>query len=112
MQTLPYNITGNNDSEYMIVFLHGWPDSIKLWDQIIDLLHKNDPDTLKLAISYPNYDSRETSRCGTSIQNILLRIKHTIDMIDNNKNRKKILVGHDWGSFFLFSLDKMYPKYF
>ena len=49
----------------MIVFLHGWPDSNKLWEGVIDSLEQTDKDALKVAISYPNYDKREDTKWDT-----------------------------------------------
>jgi len=58
-----------------------------------------------LAISYPNYSKDEKSKWGIDIPKLIERIKFTIDKIDNGKNRNKVLVGHDWGSIFLYHLD-------
>lgn len=32
---LPFEVTGNQKSDTIIVFLHGWPDSCRLWDNTI-----------------------------------------------------------------------------
>lgn len=29
---LPYELTGNNKSNILVIFLHGFPDSLRLWD--------------------------------------------------------------------------------
>ena len=31
-KVLPHELTGNKKSNVLIVFLHGWPDSVRLWD--------------------------------------------------------------------------------
>lgn len=38
-------------------------------------------------------------------------MKHTIDLVDSGKGRKKVLVGHDWGAFNSYNFDKKYPGY-
>ena len=64
MKSLPYEVSGNSNSNSMVIFLHGWPDSIRLWDGVIQGL---DSDSYKLAISYPNYSKEEKSKWGIDI---------------------------------------------
>lgn len=46
MQALPYDTTGNKNAKSMVIYLHGWPDSIKLWDGVISSINETDKDTL------------------------------------------------------------------
>lgn len=32
---LPHEVTGDINSNNVIFFLHGWPDTLRLWDNII-----------------------------------------------------------------------------
>ncbi len=32
MATLPHEVTGDESSKLMVIFLHGWPDTMRVWD--------------------------------------------------------------------------------
>lgn len=32
---LPHELSGNSNSDTLLIFLHGFPDSVRLWDSII-----------------------------------------------------------------------------
>ena len=32
---LPFEVSGNLKSDTIIIFLHGWPDSCRLWDNTV-----------------------------------------------------------------------------
>lgn len=35
---LPHELSGNNNSDTLLIFLHGFPDSVRLWDSIIYII--------------------------------------------------------------------------
>jgi len=118
-ETLPYKLHGNKSSSILIIFIHGFPNTMKMWKDYI----KYYQDThYILSLSYPNYvtsdielDNQEPrsevadSNWGVSTSDIVKRFKNTIDLV-NKEKRKIILVGHDYGAFFSFALDKEYPN--
>lgn len=53
LEVLPYETNGNPDSINVIIFLHGWPDTMRIWDRIISNLKQDDFFIINL--SYPNY---------------------------------------------------------
>ena len=104
---LPHEITGNESSEQLIVFLHGWPDTSATWNEVIPSLEK---DLYILNVSYPNYSPEEYNPNGIDFEELTHRLKATIDLVNNSK-RKIIVVGHDWGAGFTYYLDYLYPGY-
>ena len=76
---------------------------MRLWDTTLEEVNK---DALRLNISYPNYHQSEFLPWGNTFQEIVRRIKFTIDEVDGKKNRKKVVVGHDWGAFLAFFVKK------
>jgi len=105
---LPYDLAGNTSSKNLIVFLHGWPDSNKLWDNIAPA---QEQDNLVLRISYPNYDKRVQELWGRDMPTITRGIKETIDHVKGGREYKVFIVSHDWGAHFTYLFDKAYPNY-
>jgi len=103
---LPYELTGNNKSKQIIVFLHGWPDTTHLWDGIIPHF-KNEYYILN--VSYPNYSPKEITSWGIDNDEIIHRLNNTIDTVNADK-RKITFVTHDWGAVFGYAYDQKYPK--
>ncbi len=106
-QPLPHELSGNKNAEEIVVFMHGWPDTTALWDPIVAPLEK---DAYILNVSYPNFSSKETNPKGISFEDILDRLKVTIDKA-NDTNRRVVLVSHDWGAMFAYWFDQRFPKY-
>ena len=106
---LPYDLSGNPNSSNLIVFLHGYPDSNKLWDKIYPYHEK---DNLVLRLSYPNYDKRVIEKWGLDFPQLIKGIKNTIEHVKEGKKYKIFVVSHDWGAALTYIFDKVYPKYF
>lgn len=103
---LPYELSGNNHSDTILVFLHGWPDTTAVWNKVIPSLQK---DYFILNVSYPNYSEKESNPKGLDIEELVARLKSTIDHV-NNPKRKILIVGHDWGAMYAYHFDYMFPK--
>lgn len=101
-KTLPFEASGKKDSKTLVVLLHGWPDSVRLWDATIAQV--KDEDAQFLNISYPNYHPAETLRFGQSLETIVDRVKATVDFVVAGRPMKKIFVTHDWGALFGYLL--------
>ena len=69
-----------------MVFIHGWPDTFRLWDGITDQFEN---DHIVLNISYLVDD-----RFGISFPEIIQRLKRTIDNVDGGRNLTKVFVTH------------------
>lgn len=105
---LPHNLNGNESSNQLIVFMHGYPDTLNLWSGIIPSFEK---DYLVLNVTYPNFTNMERSKWGASLEEIVERLKITIDKVNSTKKRKVSFVTHDWGAYFGFRFGLKYPEY-
>jgi len=60
-EVLPYELSGNESSAELVVFLHGWPDQSSMWSAVVRELQS---DFRLLNITYPNFSARETQLLG------------------------------------------------
>jgi pimeloyl-ACP methyl ester carboxylesterase len=104
--TLPYELSGKTTSSVMLVFLHGYPNTFRMWDKMIDLLK---PNVLCLNVSYPNFAKNLNRKWGISFMEIIDLLKKTIELVDPNNDYKKVFVAHDWGSTISYMFDNKYP---
>lgn len=119
MVTLPYKLLGDSKSKTLLVFLHGYPNTMNLWKDYVD---KMKDDCYIVLLSYPNYvdgfnlDNTEPREVvadipwGIEPDEIIERIKNTLDLV-NKEKRKIMFVSHDWGAFYTFYFDKAFPQY-
>lgn len=105
---LPYELSGNKESKVMIIFLHGYPNTFRMWDKMIESLKQ---DYLCLNISYPNFAKGVFRKWGMDLEDIVHMVKKTVDNVDNQNQFKKVVVSHDWGSVFSLLLDTNYPGF-
>ena len=42
LNILPHEISGNKNSKIMLVFLHGYPNTMRMWDRLIESLKKGE----------------------------------------------------------------------
>ena len=104
---LPYELSGNLHSNQLLVFMHGYPDTLALWHPIIAEL---EADYYCLSVSYPNFSDREKNKKGIKFEDLLDRLKVTIDGV-NDTQRKIIIVSHDWGAILSYWFDQRYPNF-
>jgi len=104
---LSYELSGNKNSNSILVFFHGWPDTSAIWDKVIPSLEKNN---YILNITYPNYSQKEKNPKGQGFEVLADRAKLTIDHVNDTK-RKVVVVSHDWGCFVGYFLDHRHPGY-
>ena len=113
---LPYKLSGNLSSPYLLIFMHGYPDTFELWDPLIAPFAL---DFLCANISYPNFATlKQESKWGYDFPEITEALKRTLDKIDLTPNesntvilKEKLLIAHDWGCFYGYIFDKKYPGY-
>jgi pimeloyl-ACP methyl ester carboxylesterase len=110
IDVLPFETKGNPNSKVMVIFLHGFPNTFRMWDKTIDNLHK---DYFCVNLSYPNFSKDVQIKWGMDIIDIVNLIKKTVDKLekDNKQTYKKVFVAHDWGSIFAYILDYYHPKF-
>lgn len=113
---LPYKLNGNASSSHMLIFLHGYPDTVDIWDPLLPTLSK---DYQIVKISYPNFSSLRTDeKWGFDFPVIAEALKRTLDKIDLIPNesqtvvwKEKIIIAHDWGCYFSYFFDELYPGF-
>lgn len=110
IKELPYDVTGNLNSNTLLIFLHGFPNTSGMWSKVIGEL---DSKYLCMTISYPNFSDKMKLRWGLEIDVIIELIKATIDSYEKSsgKSYTKIIVSHDWGAFFTYLFEAKYPNY-
>eukprot|EP00903_Cladosiphon_okamuranus_P016848 g15537.t1 len=92
------------DSGMTIVFVHGWPDDHKLFDnQVAHLKDRYRCVTTDL----PGFGRQVAPKWGHSFEDITSRLEKTIEAVGNRK--PVLLVGHDWGCLFAYMLEKKRP---
>lgn len=106
---LEYIEEGNQKSDEVIVFLQGWPDNAKVWDCLN--WQEELSDKHLVFINFPNTNGNIDKKWGSDFPEIVADLKLTFDSLDI-KNKKKLLVGHDWGCFYSYLFDQQYPNYF
>ena len=109
LKLLPYELTGPNSSNTLVVFIHGFPDSIQLWDNYHERYSKQGHQVLRL--SYPNYSDKEYEPWGITLDETARLFKNTLDLINPSNTKKVLLIGHDWGALFCFLFDKANQGY-
>lgn len=80
--TLPYKIHGNTSSKTLIVFMHGYPNTMKLWFEYVEK-YKND--YMLLNISYPNFVTKDIK-----LDNEELQCNNNYNYSKTNKNNYNI----------------------
>jgi len=104
---LPYEVSGDKNSKNLVVFIHGFPDCMELWDNITPEVSK---DAYVLNVSYPNIHPSQKTKWGVSFEELGARLKQTIDQVNDTK-RAVTVVGHDWGAYVTYCFDKQFPGY-
>ena len=77
-KTLPYELRGNQTQKQILIFIHGWPDTLDLWEEIIPQFENN---SIIINISY-----NVNNIFGIDFPEINQRLKNTIDIVDGGRN--------------------------
>lgn len=113
---LPYEVSGNSSSKSVLIFLHGFPNTMRMWDEIITELQK---DFICINISYPNYTEKLQLKWGMDLRDLAFYIPKTVeiaeqDIFKSNKNQEnlnRIVISHDWGAFLSYLIDDKYKGF-
>ena len=110
LKTLPYELSGSPDSQATLVFLHGWPNTFRMWDKMIENLKK---DYFIINISYPNLAKGVNMEWGLDQEELAHLIHKTVLEIEaklqpGKTSHKRLFVAHDWGSILAYILDTHY----
>lgn len=85
------------EREKVLLFLHGYPDTHRTWDVLIEEL-KHDYQVAAFDLRGAGESSRPLERTAYNIRNIFKDIESAIHFLDPKKEKSIHLVGHDWGS--------------
>lgn len=88
-----------------LVFVQGWPDDMRLWDQLVGVLRS----TYRcVRFNLPNYPGAAYRRWGFSHDEVVDSIAQCIRSI--SPQRAITLIAHDWGAFWSYRLHHRYPE--
>lgn len=85
------------DNERLILFLHGYPDTHRTWDSLMDEL-KEDYQVAAIDLRGAGNSTRPAERTDFHIKEINKDIEEVIRFLDPKREKTVHLVGHDWGS--------------
>ena len=110
LKFLPYEIKGNTKSNTLLVFFHGYPNTLRMWDRMVSKLQG---DYRILTLSYPNFHEDVFRKWGIDMRDIVVLAKETIEQVEkiDGKVYKKSIIGHDWGAFLSILFDSTYKGF-
>ena len=110
LKLLPYEVKGNTQSNTLLVFFHGYPNTLRMWDRIVSKLQG---DYRILTLSYPNFDEDVYRKWGLDLREVVRLAKDTIEHVEiaDGKKYKKSIIGHDWGAVISILFDSTYKGY-
>jgi len=103
--------SGNKDGDVM-VFIHGWPDSHKLWEYYVDHFGAA---FRCVTLTLPGYDEHCQSSVSMDFDDVALALRDTLVgslQEQNLMERQIVLCAHDWGCIFGYLIDAKYPGLF
>ena len=95
-------ITRGSPNGPLLFFLHGWPDSAELWEKQIEYFSKT---YYCVAITLPRFQGKiEPSYDFPEL------ISKIIEEIKATGRTKVTLVGHDWGAYLAYLIERSHPE--
>ncbi|WCL49419.1 alpha/beta fold hydrolase [Leptospira sp. GIMC2001] len=85
------------EKDRILLFLHGYPDTHKTWDVLMNQLAKK-YQVAAIDLRGAGESSRPTERSAFNIRRIYKDIETAIRFLDPKGEKNVHLVGHDWGS--------------
>lgn len=85
------------EKENVLLFLHGYPDTHRTWDVLMEEL-KKDYQVAAFDLRGAGESSRPTEQKSYHIKEIFKDIETAISFLDPKQEKSIHLVGHDWGS--------------
>ena len=96
-----------------LVFLHGWPDSPRLWDA--QIAHLSEAGHRCVAVPLPGYPpddapSRTRGAPRPNFETAVDDVLATVEALTTARERPFILVCHDWGCLVGYKLQRRRPE--
>lgn len=108
---------GTDSNKPLVIFVHGFPDSWAVWRYVINSAAIQDAATT-VAVDLPGYggsDSLEEYNATNVLENLAdfvvrIRAMYGIDSDAEDRQRKTVIVGHDWGCLLSMRLAAEAPQ--
>ncbi|MEM9178006.1 MAG: alpha/beta hydrolase [Myxococcota bacterium] len=97
-------IETEGDGDEVVVLLHGWPDTLRLWDRQVEVLRG---DFRCVRMTLPGYDL-DRPRRPTSIDAMTETFRALVER--ESPGRPVVLVLHDWGCVFGLHFAMKHPE--
>lgn len=98
------NLRIEGQGEHAVVMLHGWPDTLALWDGTVAALS---PHLRCARFTLPGYDAADPPR-AVSLAEVVDLLAQAVDRI--SPDRPVALMLHDWGCFFGYHYARLHPQ--
>lgn len=107
----------DNSDEPLVIFLHGFPDSWAIWRHVLASPVIREGSTV-VAVDLPGYGgSGSLQKYGATeimeaLMEFIIRVRedYGVDSQENDRRKKVIIVGYDWGAVFAFRLAGEAPQ--
>lgn len=103
---MSYEISGPEDGQ-PVILLHGWPDCVRTWDEVLPHLHNSGYQTFVpslLGFGHTTFLDDNARRTGGPLA-FATDIKEFIEALDLTSVR---IIGQDWGAFTAMTLASLY----
>ena len=98
-------VEGNSSSPHAFLFVHGFPDDQRMWDQVVAPLHHHH----LVRVALPDFDGSCTSPWGYDFPEVLGLLEQEAIQL---QGKKVTLVTHDWGAWLGMMLHHDRPDLF
>lgn len=103
---MSYEVSGPEDGQ-PVILLHGWPDCVRTWDEVLPHLHNSGFQTFVPSLrgfGHTTFLDENARRTGGPLA-FATDIKEFIDALDLGPVR---IIGQDWGAFTAMTLSSLY----
>lgn len=93
----------DGDDPRVLLMLHGWPDTLRLWDAQVTTLA---PHRRCVRFTLPGFDGSRIRRAPSLVETVAL-IARVVDAVSPDSPVELLL--HDWGCFFGYRYASLHP---
>lgn len=93
----------SNNKQYLLIFIHGFPDSWVLWRHLLPSVSLQAQAAL-VAVDLPGYGGSDSFPSYGAYDVLEALTEFIVGMRDEHVGKKVCIVGHDWGSILGFRL--------
>lgn len=89
----------------LLFFIHGWPDSTKLWTPLVDHFRGR---YRTVCVDLPAYGS-DARGSGADFSVVADRLAATLRKVTTPRPPEVVVVGHDWGAYLTYHVERRHP---